>query len=66
MKQALLAAVFLFGCETGDGGCCKVCTTGKPCGDSCIAKTSQCTKGAGCACLEAEAEREDESDDPQR
>jgi hypothetical protein len=30
--------------------CCKVCTTGKACGDSCIAKEKTCHKGAGCAC----------------
>ncbi|MFZ4715895.1 MAG: hypothetical protein ACOYL6_19395, partial [Bacteriovoracaceae bacterium] len=31
-------------------GCCKICTTGKACGDSCISSSYQCTKGAGCAC----------------
>lgn len=30
--------------------CCKRCKAGKPCGDSCIAKTSKCTKPKGCAC----------------
>ncbi len=30
--------------------CCKVCTTGKACGDSCIAKNLTCHKGPGCAC----------------
>lgn len=30
--------------------CCKRCRAGKPCGDSCIAKTSKCTKPKGCAC----------------
>lgn len=30
--------------------CCKCCSAGKPCGDSCIAKTSKCTKPNGCAC----------------
>lgn len=30
--------------------CCKVCSKGKPCGDSCIAKDKRCTKGPGCAC----------------
>jgi hypothetical protein len=33
-----------------NGGCCKVCTTGKACGDSCIAASSTCNVGAGCAC----------------
>jgi hypothetical protein len=30
--------------------CCKVCTTGKACGDSCIAANKNCNKGPGCAC----------------
>lgn len=35
---------------SGPGPCCKVCTTGKACGDTCIAKDKKCHKGAGCAC----------------
>jgi hypothetical protein len=31
-------------------GCCKVCRTGKACGDSCIAANKTCHKGRGCAC----------------
>ncbi|MVA97979.1 hypothetical protein GN330_12060 [Nitratireductor sp. CAU 1489] len=31
-------------------GCCKVCTTGKPCGNSCISRSYTCRKGGGCAC----------------
>lgn len=30
--------------------CCRKCGKGKACGDSCIAKTSTCTKPPGCAC----------------
>lgn len=30
--------------------CCKVCTTGKACGNSCISKTYTCHKPPGCAC----------------
>lgn len=30
--------------------CCRVCSTGKPCGDSCISRTSTCRVGGGCAC----------------
>lgn len=30
--------------------CCKVCITGKACGDSCISKSYKCYKGVGCAC----------------
>jgi hypothetical protein len=34
----------------GDGGCCRTCSTGKPCGDACIDRDSQCNVGPGCAC----------------
>jgi hypothetical protein len=30
--------------------CCKVCTTGKPCGDSCIDASYTCHTPTGCAC----------------
>lgn len=30
--------------------CCKVCSKGKACGDSCIARDKTCHKGKGCAC----------------
>jgi hypothetical protein len=30
--------------------CCKVCTKGCPCGDSCISCSKVCRKGPGCAC----------------
>ena len=30
--------------------CCKVCSKGKACGDSCISRNKQCHKGQGCAC----------------
>jgi len=30
--------------------CCKVCKTGKACGNSCIARDKTCHKGKGCAC----------------
>lgn len=30
--------------------CCKHCTTGKPCGNSCISRSSTCHRGPGCAC----------------
>lgn len=35
---------------TGAPQCCKRCTTGKACGDTCIAKDKRCTKTKGCAC----------------
>lgn len=31
--------------------CCKRCTTGKPCGNSCISRTNTCHVGGGCACF---------------
>jgi hypothetical protein len=30
--------------------CCKRCSAGKPCGDSCIARSKSCSKAPGCAC----------------
>jgi len=36
--------------DLSDAACCKICTTGKACGDSCINRSYNCTKGAGCAC----------------
>jgi len=30
--------------------CCKVCSQGKACGDSCISKSYTCHKAPGCAC----------------
>lgn len=51
---ALGGGLPLAGCAeptvSGGGGCCRVCTTGKACGDSCIASNLTCRKGAGCAC----------------
>lgn len=32
------------------GYCCKTCTKGKPCGDTCIAQDKVCHVGPGCAC----------------
>jgi len=40
----------LQGCGGGGAECCKVCSEGKACGDSCIAKHLTCNKGGGCAC----------------
>lgn len=41
---------FVTACKDSTGSCCKVCTTGKACGDSCIATSSTCSQPAGCAC----------------
>lgn len=42
-------------CKSADAsgpgsGCCKVCTTGKACGDTCIQRSDTCHVGSGCAC----------------
>ena len=31
-------------------GCCRRCSSGQPCGDSCISWSYTCRKGPGCAC----------------
>jgi hypothetical protein len=33
-----------------DAACCKVCTKGKACGNSCISRDKTCHKPPGCAC----------------
>lgn len=48
-------APIVTGCSdssTGPSGgkCCRVCKEGKPCGDTCIARTSTCRTSGGCAC----------------
>ncbi len=62
--EAEVADVFLKRCRAGDvpalahervpkksaGACCRVCTTGQPCGDGCIAIDKSCRKPPGCAC----------------
>ena len=32
------------------GSCCKICTVGKACGDTCISQYDICHVGVGCAC----------------
>ena len=34
--------------------CCRVCSKGKACGDSCIKREYTCTKPRGCACNSSE------------
>jgi len=36
--------------NTPTQGCCKVCTTGKACGNGCISKSDTCHQPPGCAC----------------
>lgn len=59
MKLILLSAAFmLLGSASitpciasgGQAGCCKVCSKGKACGNSCIARDKQCHQPRGCAC----------------
>ena len=35
---------------TDNASCCKWCSSGKACGDTCISKSNTCTKAKGCAC----------------
>jgi hypothetical protein len=35
---------------TTNAACCKICTTGKACGNSCISRNDICHVGPGCAC----------------
>jgi hypothetical protein len=46
------SAAGLSGCTLGGDheGCCKVCRTGKACGDTCISRSYECHVGSGCAC----------------
>jgi hypothetical protein len=34
--------------------CCRVCSAGKACGNTCIQASKVCHKGRGCACNDAE------------
>ncbi|HEY0412929.1 MAG TPA: hypothetical protein VGD66_07300 [Allosphingosinicella sp.] len=37
-------------CAASGRGCCRICSAGKACGNSCIARSKTCHKGKGCAC----------------
>ena len=55
MKKILLTlvcTVSLLSCDglTGSTSCCRVCRTGKACGDSCISRDRTCRQPRGCAC----------------
>lgn len=55
MRWLVAFALLLASCEQDCKGgtqsaCCKVCTTGKPCGDTCIAANDTCHQAPGCAC----------------
>jgi len=36
--------------ELAQKSCCKRCTKGQPCGNTCISKKSTCRSAPGCAC----------------
>lgn len=38
------------GAASAQAACCKRCSAGKACGDSCISRDKVCHKGKGCAC----------------
>ncbi len=47
----LVAALMFCNCsDDDDDSCCRVCSTGQACGDSCIAETATCNEAPGCAC----------------
>jgi len=58
----LVAAVSLYGAQCSPPeradesliviaqSCCKMCSKGKACGDSCISRDKTCRVGGGCAC----------------
>jgi hypothetical protein len=61
LALALAGAVFVADVLPGVAGerqvqiaagqsCCKVCSTGKACGNSCISAKRTCRKPRGCAC----------------
>ena len=35
---------------TPPGSCCRICSTGKACGDTCISRSFTCRRPRGCAC----------------
>lgn len=37
-----------------ESSCCKICSKGKACGDSCISHQKACHAGRGCACNASE------------
>ena len=45
----VMSEVTLDGAEYAQG-CCKICSKGKACGNSCISRSKRCHKGRGCAC----------------
>ena len=60
MKYLLILLSLLFVCPSiAEAECCKICHSGKACGDTCIAAGESCTKGLGCACDGVVAEPED-------
>jgi hypothetical protein len=64
MRRSAVAVLVAFLCAAGAGftggrlavspataaACCKICTKGCACGDSCISCDKVCHKGPGCAC----------------
>ena len=41
---------FVFELVQQKDACCKHCTKGKPCGNTCIGASSKCNQPPGCAC----------------
>jgi len=49
-ESAVLRSVTARGSEHNALSCCKVCSVGKACGNTCISRDKTCHVGPGCAC----------------
>src|SRR5580704_79469 len=48
--DVVASSLLLQRAKSSDDGCCKHCTKGQPCGDSCISASAKCKQPPGCAC----------------
>lgn len=49
-RRAAMESAFRPSTGSSSRACCRRCSRGKPCGDSCIARNRTCRRGPGCAC----------------
>ena len=48
--QATTSETVQLGGSEAAQACCKICSKGKACGNSCISRDKQCHQPPGCAC----------------
>lgn len=48
--QEQFSRAFLENLRARSSSCCKICSVGKACGNTCISKSYKCHVGPGCAC----------------